>query len=354
MSEKSGKSVAQLRDEMSKGKITVEDVTKAFEIATSEGGQFYKGMEEGAGTLSGKFSTLLDGISNMSSGILGLKDDGTILEGSLMSLVEKGVDWLNERLSAIDWVKVGTDIRTYVITTIETLRQSFEDLTTWYNNNKLGLEILIASFGGFITALAAVRTAVWLYTTALTVAIALQGGFAAAIAFFSGPIGWVVIGLTLLIGAIIGLVRNWEKVPQPIKNVWNQITGIFNVGLNVVNGVISAFRTLVGVLTNIKMPAGLEAVFNAMKGISGARDFLKGKIPGFANGVRNFSGGLAVVGERGPELVNLPKGADVFTNEESRKMTAGGGGITIETMNIKSGVDWELGASYMAQKLRLS
>jgi hypothetical protein len=77
-------------------------------------------------------------------------------------------------------------------------------------------------------------------------------------------------------------------------------------------------------------------------------------IPGFADGVRNFSGGLAVVGERGPELVNLPKGADVFTNEESRKMTAGGGGITIETMNIKSGVDWEIGASYLAQKLRLS
>jgi hypothetical protein len=77
-------------------------------------------------------------------------------------------------------------------------------------------------------------------------------------------------------------------------------------------------------------------------------------IPGFADGVRNFSGGLAVVGERGPELVNLPKGADVFSNEESRRMTASGGGITIETMNIKSGVDWELGASYMAQKLRLS
>jgi hypothetical protein len=76
-------------------------------------------------------------------------------------------------------------------------------------------------------------------------------------------------------------------------------------------------------------------------------------IPGFADGVRNFSGGLAVVGERGPELVNLPKGADVFTNEESRRMT-GGQGIIIETMNIKSGVDWELGASYMAQKLRLS
>lgn len=35
-------------------------------------------------------------------------------------------------------------------------------------------------------------------------------------------------------------------------------------------------------------------------------------IPGFANGVQNYSGGPALVGERGPELVNLPQGSDVI------------------------------------------
>ena len=35
-------------------------------------------------------------------------------------------------------------------------------------------------------------------------------------------------------------------------------------------------------------------------------------IPGFADGVLNFSGGPALVGERGPELLNLPKGSDVI------------------------------------------
>jgi hypothetical protein len=38
-------------------------------------------------------------------------------------------------------------------------------------------------------------------------------------------------------------------------------------------------------------------------------------LPGFATGVRNFGGGLAMVGERGPELVNLPKGSDVIPND---------------------------------------
>ena len=37
-------------------------------------------------------------------------------------------------------------------------------------------------------------------------------------------------------------------------------------------------------------------------------------IPGFASGVQNFSGGMAVVGENGPELVNLPAGSSVIPN----------------------------------------
>jgi hypothetical protein len=38
--------------------------------------------------------------------------------------------------------------------------------------------------------------------------------------------------------------------------------------------------------------------------------------PGFANGVTNFGGGMAVVGERGPELVRLPSGSDVIPNHQ--------------------------------------
>jgi tape measure domain-containing protein len=37
-------------------------------------------------------------------------------------------------------------------------------------------------------------------------------------------------------------------------------------------------------------------------------------VPGFADGVSNFGGGLALVGERGPELVKLPRGSDVIPN----------------------------------------
>jgi hypothetical protein len=44
-------------------------------------------------------------------------------------------------------------------------------------------------------------------------------------------------------------------------------------------------------------------------------------IRGFASGVENFAGGLAIVGERGPELVNLPGGSDVIPNGRAGGVT---------------------------------
>jgi hypothetical protein len=39
-------------------------------------------------------------------------------------------------------------------------------------------------------------------------------------------------------------------------------------------------------------------------------------LPGFASGTNFAPGGLAIVGERGPELVNLPRGSQVIPNHE--------------------------------------
>jgi hypothetical protein len=49
----------------------------------------------------------------------------------------------------------------------------------------------------------------------------------------------------------------------------------------------------------------------------------------FASGVRNFIGGLALVGENGPEILNLPGGSDVFSNSESKNMLSTGMTFTI-------------------------
>lgn len=60
-------------------------------------------------------------------------------------------------------------------------------------------------------------------------------------------------------------------------------------------------------------------------------------LPQFANGVRNFRGGAAVVGERGPEVVNLPPGSDVYSNTESAPML--GSSNTFNIYGPVSGAD---------------
>ena len=56
-----------------------------------------------------------------------------------------------------------------------------------------------------------------------------------------------------------------------------------------------------------------DAIFG---GLSKAIAPIFGPVPGFANGTNYAPGGMAWVGERGPELVNLPRGSQVIPNNE--------------------------------------
>jgi hypothetical protein len=67
-----------------------------------------------------------------------------------------------------------------------------------------------------------------------------------------------------------------------------------------------------------KVPLGPGGTLpdNWMDLYSGKSSFSSGisNLPRFAGGVTDFAGGLAIVGERGPELVHLPGGSDVIPN----------------------------------------
>jgi phage-related tail protein len=53
---------------------------------------------------------------------------------------------------------------------------------------------------------------------------------------------------------------------------------------------------------------------------------------GYALGTNFAPGGLALVGERGPELVNLPRGSQVHPNHKMHNMAGGGGRLTASVM----------------------
>lgn len=60
LAEESGKSLEVMREQMSEGLISAADVTRAFQIATQEGGQFYGAMADQMNTYAGKLAMLDD------------------------------------------------------------------------------------------------------------------------------------------------------------------------------------------------------------------------------------------------------------------------------------------------------
>ena len=84
ISRKTGKSIGELKNEMSKGAITSKMVQDAFISATSAGGKFYGMSAEGAKTLNGQISMLEESFNNMFNEI------GSKGEGVIMSVVKAG------------------------------------------------------------------------------------------------------------------------------------------------------------------------------------------------------------------------------------------------------------------------
>lgn len=80
ISEKTGKSIAQLKDEMSKGAVSAEMVQQAFIDATSAGGKFYNMSENASKTINGQISMMQDAI-DAAFNEMGTKTEGIILKG---------------------------------------------------------------------------------------------------------------------------------------------------------------------------------------------------------------------------------------------------------------------------------
>lgn len=84
MSEKTGKSIAQLKEEMSKGAISAEMVQQAFIDATSAGGKFYQMSENASKTINGQLSMMQDAM-DAAFNEMGQKSEGFIISGIQMT-----------------------------------------------------------------------------------------------------------------------------------------------------------------------------------------------------------------------------------------------------------------------------
>ena len=84
ISEKTGKSIATLKDEMSKGAVSAEMVQQAFIDATSAGGKFYNMSENASKTINGQLSMMQDTLDNAFNE-MGQKSESVIMKGIQMT-----------------------------------------------------------------------------------------------------------------------------------------------------------------------------------------------------------------------------------------------------------------------------
>lgn len=216
------------------------------------------------------------------------------------------------------------------------LEQLWTAFTRLYNALQPGLtdvlKVVAVILGGVLFL------AIWLVVSALNVIIQ---AFSMMVSAISIAIGWIA-NLIGWFGNLVG--ATWNAVSTVIsifRNLWpafRDVVGVIGAIIGGVGGLILspfqwAYNAVVGLFRNLPHELG-SIISGAFSGVTNAaKSALHGlHIPGFATGVTNFSGGLAVVGEQGPELVNLPAGSDVYTNKQSQGMM--GGGQT--TYNIQS------------------
>mgnify|MGYP005789168833 CR=1 FL=1 len=191
MSEKTGKSMAELRDEVSEGEISFEDIAEAMEDATKEGGRYYKSMEKASKTMNGKFSTAMDALNTalgeMTESLLPLATKA----------VEKITDWANAFAELDDESK-------QTILTIAGIAVAVGPVLTVIGKLSSGIGTTVKAFGTLKTAMDVARGV----TTSTSTAV---NGLAKVFSAITSPIGLAVTGITTSISLISIAVQNMTK-----------------------------------------------------------------------------------------------------------------------------------------------
>ncbi len=170
------------------------------------------------------------------------------------------------------------------------------------------------------------------------------GDIGAALLATSGPGGeWTVF--QGIVQDTIGGLRQLAVVARGMAGVLNGLA----------QSIAGLFKTLQGVATGrgSMVDAGVEMGLRGLQQITDAivdvfRDIwadaerdvdrkidqVRREERGYASGTGFFGGGLAWVGERGPELVSLPRGSRIWPAQQSMAMAGGGAGGSGVVVNI--------------------
>ena len=168
--------------------------------------------------------------------------------------------------------------------------------------------------------------------------------FAEALSAIPTPVLTAVISITSIATVVLLVVKAIKDLQGPVGTVKSMIGGVMSFMdplYRRIMLIVAGITALVAVIA-VLIGKGNE-INSAMSGISsattGTMRAANSKVPQYATGTRSARGGMALVGENGPELVNLRGGEHIYTNGQTRSLLGGDsisiGQITIDAKNVK-------------------
>ena len=228
MSESTGKSMATLRDEVSKGNISFEDIANAMKIATSEGGRYYNAMEKASQTMNGKLSTALDALKTALGN----------LTQSLLPIVTQVVEKITEWANAFANLDEGTQ---KTILTIAGILAIAGPILSVIGKISSGIGSIIEIVPRLSKGISAVSKAFKAFNVVLS----------------ANPIILIVTVIATLVTALITLWNTTEGFRNAIISAWNAICDFFksiptffqNLWENIKNFFINGWNSIVSFFT---------------------------------------------------------------------------------------------------------
>nr|DAJ02680.1 MAG TPA: tail tape measure protein [Caudoviricetes sp.] len=222
ISESTGESMASLYDRISKGTISVDEITASMQRATSEGGKYFQSMEKQSQTFSGLISTL--------------KDNAQQLLGEVVKPISDG---LTESLLPA------------AISAIEQLTQGFEEN---------GVSGMIQAAGNIVNGLftGIMENAPLLISTGMELLNQFWLGIA------TGLPELIVKGFEIVTQLALGIMQNLPQlVTQGSAAITNYVSGLLSALPSVLqSGVQMVLRLVDGIINNL--PAIVSAAAQAI------------------------------------------------------------------------------------------
>ena len=283
ISKETGESMASLKERMSEGGVSAEEVAHAFEIATSKGGLFYQGMEKGAKTTEGQISTLKDSFKEAT---------GSLTEALLPTLLS-----LVQTLTKVaDWFSNLSESGKRTILIIGGIVASIGPLI------KVGLGIakIVSAFKTFVTIIKSLEVATKLMAIA-------QGALNAVMAL--NPITWIIIAIVALIAIIIllwnkcewfrnGVMAIFEVIKMHITMVMNIIKPIVQTIITIVQEILTALKPVIDfikmlVINYIKFYITMaitiiRGIITVIQSVVNFASSIPGKVKSFVSKIVNF------------------------------------------------------------------